>query len=389
MSQFQVESWIWYGFSILVIILRFISRLQLVKSVKSLQAEDFLMLLVLCFYTGLVVTLNRIEHAQTNLMKPGETEDLTPENIKDRVYGSKLVLVTEQCMLATIWGCKGCLLLLYARLTEGIKQQLAVKILAAYVVGSYILLEILYFGVWCRPFKNYWAVPTPNGMSSRIPEDCLSDWGFSVQCSTATHHLIMTMVFNVSSDIFMMGIPLPLLISASLPLRSKITLVGVFSMGTFIILCATLSKVSSFKDPFSPQWLFWYVREASTAVCVANIPNCWSLVRRVFNLSSWTGSSHSKNRTRHYNTYAYGTGTHSRTTRFHSSSQKKSLWTSVSMSGVRKTESVEEIIKDESAQSNQGIPLEIWHQTSIHVTEEQPEHKDPNTGDPIAPLGLR
>ncbi|KAB8069430.1 hypothetical protein BDV29DRAFT_161422 [Aspergillus leporis] len=33
------------------------------------------------------------------------------------------------------------------------------------------------------------------------------------------------------------------------------------------------------------------------------------------------------------------------------------------MSGVRKTESVEEIIKDESAQSNQGIPLEIFIQS--------------------------
>jgi hypothetical protein len=59
------------------------------------------------------------------------------------------------------------------------------------------------------------------------------------------------------------------------------------------------------------------------------------------------------------------------------------------MSGVRKTESVEEIIKDESAQSNQGIPLEIWHQTSIHVSEEHPEHSDPNNGAPAAALGHR
>ncbi|KAE8329777.1 hypothetical protein BDV39DRAFT_191082 [Aspergillus sergii] len=318
MSQFQVESWIWYGVTVFVIILRFISRLLLVKSVKALQVEDYLMLLVLCFYTGLVVTLNRIEHAHTNLMKPGDEAHLTPESIEDRVYGSKLVLATEQCMLATIWGCKGCLLLLYARLTEGIKQQLAVKILAGYVVGSYVLLEILYFAVWCRPFYNYWAVPTPN--------------------------------------------------------------VGVFSMGTFIILCATLSKVYSFKDPFSPQWLFWYVREASTAVCVANIPNCWSLVRRVFNLSSWTGSSHSKGRTHHYTPYAYGTGTYSRTRR-HTSSQKKGLWTSVTMSGVRKTESAEEIIKeDPEQQAHQGIPLEIWHQTSIHVTEELPRPDDSHNG---------
>ncbi|KAE8352504.1 hypothetical protein BDV28DRAFT_148963 [Aspergillus coremiiformis] len=361
MPKFKAESWTWYGVTALVIILRFVSRLQLVKAVKSLQAEDYFMLVVLGFYTALVVILNRIEHAQTNLMDPNDEKHLAPESIQGRIYGSKLVVAAEQCMLATVWGCKGCLLLLYARLTEGIRQQLAVKILAGYVVGSYLLLEILYFAVWCRPFYNYWAVPTPND-----------------QCSTATHHLIMTMVFNVSSDILMMCIPLPLLISASLPVRSKIVLVGVFGMGTFLILCATLSKVYSFKDPFGPEWLFWYVREASTAACVANIPNCWSLVRRVFHLGSWTGSLHSKHRTHHYIRSEYGTGTHSRT-RKGATAPRKNVWTSINRSTVRKTESVEEMVKGEPERATPGIPLEIWHQTSIHVLEES-HSNDSNHG---------
>ena len=51
------------------------------------------------------------------------------------------------------------------------------------------------------------------------------------------------------------------------------------------------------------------------------------------------------------------------------------------MSGVRKTESVEEIIKeDPEQQAHQGIPLEIWHQTSIHVTEELPRPDDIHKG---------
>ncbi|KAE8334228.1 hypothetical protein BDV24DRAFT_170402 [Aspergillus arachidicola] len=193
MSLFKVESWIWYGVSVVIIILRFLSRLLLAKSVKSLQVEDYLMLLVLCFYTCLVVTLTRIEHVQTNLMKPGDEAYLTPESIKSRVYGSKLVLATEQCMLATIWGCKGCLLLLYARLTEGIKQQLAVKILAGYVVGTYILLEILYFAVWCPPFYNYWAVPTPS-----LSRHTRSSYIYVMRCSqlreriTAVFHSFQT-----------------------------------------------------------------------------------------------------------------------------------------------------------------------------------------------------
>ncbi|THC88332.1 hypothetical protein EYZ11_012221 [Aspergillus tanneri] len=197
----------------------------------------------------------------------------------------------------------------------------------------------------------------------------------------------MTMVFNISSDILMMGIPLPLLISASLPLRSKLILVGIFSMGTFIILCATLSKVSSFKDPFSPQWMFWYIREASTAVIVANIPNCWSLVRRIFSLSSWTGSSHRKGRTYYHTRYGYGTRTHSRT-RKQTGTQKENLWGSLTMSALRRTESVQEIIKDDSAGANQEIALEIWHQTSVSVVEDQPGPSNSNRG-PITTVSGR
>ncbi|KAB8212909.1 hypothetical protein BDV33DRAFT_231094 [Aspergillus novoparasiticus] len=338
MSLFKVECWIWYGVTVVITILRFLSRLLLVKRVKSLQVDDYLMLLVLCFYTGLVVTLTRIEYVQTNLMKPEDEAYLTPESIKSRVYGSKLVLATEQCMLATIWGCKGRLLLLYTRLTEGIKQQMAIKILAGYVVGSYILLKIFYFAVWCRPFYNYWAVPTPN-------------------------------------DMLMLCIALPLLISANLPLRSKIPLVAVFSIEIFIIICATLSKVYSFKDRFSPVWLFWYTREASTTICIANIPNCWTLVRRIFNLRSWTGSSRSKGGTHHCTPYGYEPGTHTRT-RGPTASREKSLRTSVTISGVQKTESAEDIINADREQANQEIPLEIWHHTSIHVKEEQLQPSD-------------
>ena len=52
---------------------------------------------------------------------------------------------------------------MYNKLTFGLKQQLAVKIVAGYVLTGLVVMEILYFGVWCRPFYEYWAVPTDNG----------------------------------------------------------------------------------------------------------------------------------------------------------------------------------------------------------------------------------
>lgn len=73
--------------------------------------------IIQCVYTVLVVTMNIVVHRDTNLMEPKDIPKLTPESIKDRIYGSKMVLVVEQCMIATVWGCKICLLLFYRKLT--------------------------------------------------------------------------------------------------------------------------------------------------------------------------------------------------------------------------------------------------------------------------------
>jgi hypothetical protein len=108
--------------------------------------------------------MNIVAHLNTNLMLPDDIPLLTPESITSRIRGSKLVLVVEQSMIMTQWGCKICLLLLYNKLTFGLKQQLAVKIVGGYVVINFVVMEILYLGVWCRPFYQYWAVPVENGL---------------------------------------------------------------------------------------------------------------------------------------------------------------------------------------------------------------------------------
>jgi hypothetical protein len=51
---------------------------------------------------------------------------------------------------------------LIRRVRMSLKQNLAVKIVAGYVAFGFVLMEILYLGVWCRPFSEYWAVPTDN-----------------------------------------------------------------------------------------------------------------------------------------------------------------------------------------------------------------------------------
>ncbi|KAG9241497.1 hypothetical protein BJ878DRAFT_520441 [Calycina marina] len=275
MTTLLAESWTWYFIAVLVLIARYASRFLQLGSIKRFQAEDYVMFFVFVTYTVLVVNMNIVASLDTNLMMPQDIASLTPSSITSRIRGSKLVLVVEQSMIVSIWGCKVCLLFMYNKLTLGLRQQLAVKVVGGYVLGGFVLMEILYFGVWCRPFKNYWKVPVEN-----------------VQCSAATHHLIVNTVLNISSDLMMLCIPLPLLIRSKIPTPKKLILCGLFGLAIFVILCAGLSKYYSFTHPFGSEWTFWYIREASTSILVANIPMCWSLLRRLFNVRSFNESSY-------------------------------------------------------------------------------------------------
>ncbi|KAI9742911.1 MAG: hypothetical protein M1818_003640 [Claussenomyces sp. TS43310] len=289
----EQESWTWYGVVVSIVLFRLTSRFLLLRSFKRLEVDDWIMMFILVRGislpefearnsnaetnkwdpTGYVYAAG-IFFASTNLMLPDEIPDLTPESIKERIYGSKLVIVVEEFMIFTIWGCKICLLILYNRLTFGLKQQLLVKIAAAYAMLGFVVMQILFLGVWCRPFHNYWAVPSYNR-----------------QCSVDTHHLITNLCVNVSSDLLMLSIPLPLLARSAMPLKKKIVLCGLFGMGIFVILCATLSKYYSFSRPFGSQWTFWYVREASVAILITNLPHCWPLFRRIFKLGALSANS--------------------------------------------------------------------------------------------------
>ena len=133
----------------------------------------------------------------------------------------------------------------------------------------------------------------------------------TAQCASYYHHLTTDAVFNISSDLMMLFIPLPLLIKAKLPLRRKLVLSGVFSLGVFVvsiisfhlhevsnklivsqILSAVLNRYYNFTAGYgSLIYLNWYAGETSTAIIVANVTHCWPLLSRVFSLGSFKSSS--------------------------------------------------------------------------------------------------
>lgn len=139
----------------------------------------------------------------------------------------KCIAHRVQCMLNVIWTLKGCMLFMLARMTSGTTYMKWIRIVAAWVVTGYIAVQIAFFTA-CRPFKGYWGMPPPDP-----------------QCTTLEHYAIVQATFNLSSDVFIIAIPLPMLMSLALPLKQKIGLCVLFSMGTFVVSSSSCQNVAS------------------------------------------------------------------------------------------------------------------------------------------------
>ncbi|GFF65798.1 hypothetical protein IFM47457_01162 [Aspergillus lentulus] len=223
-------------------------------------------------YTSLLVLIQISARYATNLMDPADYDKVlaNPQEVKDRIIGSKIVIGLEQCMLFSTWGVKICMLTLFWRLTKNLRLHLYVKIIAVYVAVGFVVIMVTYYGVYCRPFSQYWAMPVKD-----------------LQCATYQNYSITQAVFNISSDAAMLAVPVPLLIKAQMKMRKKLLLICIMSLGVFTIVAAILNKVFNFASPLTTTYQIWYIREASTAIYVANLMCLWPLLRKLFGLKAF------------------------------------------------------------------------------------------------------
>lgn len=85
--------------------------------------------------TVLIAVMSIVVKSSSNLIPPGDdVSKYSAEEIQTRIYGSKLVVVTEQMQLITIWLIKACLLIMYARMTTILPQH-KIVIATAYYAG--------------------------------------------------------------------------------------------------------------------------------------------------------------------------------------------------------------------------------------------------------------
>ncbi|KAK5278745.1 hypothetical protein LTR16_008307, partial [Cryomyces antarcticus] len=89
--------------------------------------------------------------------------------------------------------------------------------------------------------------------------------------------------FNVTADVTMLLVAIPLIAKVRLPWAQKAPILGIFGMGIFVITSAVLTKVYCFVPSLlSYEYLAWYCREATMSIYVTMLPPIWSYLRNVF-----------------------------------------------------------------------------------------------------------
>ncbi|KAJ6102925.1 hypothetical protein N7486_005352 [Penicillium sp. IBT 16267x] len=279
-----VQSWIMYSIGILVFLVRIYAQYKRVGF--HFQIEDYLMVVAVCFYTAFVVTNIQIaEGGGSSLYLPGQFETFTAQEIQERITGSKVEFASENCQLCTIYCLKASMLFVYYRITSNLKQQRFVTICATYTFLGWLATELTLF-LNCHPLSGYWTLPPPQ------PE-----------CATYFRYEVIQCIFNISSDVAILLVILPLLFRTRMAWRTKIPVLIVFSMGIVVILCAIISKYFTFHNIYDSSYQFWYLREASIGMYVTNAPLIWALVRSMVSfLKSPSNATDGK-----YNSHQYGT----------------------------------------------------------------------------------
>ncbi|EEA19249.1 hypothetical protein TMatcc_010193 [Talaromyces marneffei ATCC 18224] len=295
-----VQSWIMYAIGIALYLLRLYARYD--RLGLKWQAEDFIMTLSIGWYTALVVTnIQLAEGGGGTLYTPEEFATFSPQDILDREQFARVEFASEQCMVNTIWFLKACMLIIYWRMTTNLLRQFWVKVCAGYTLAGYIAVELTLF-LNCRPFSGYFTIPPPQQ-----------------ECATYFNYEVVQAVFNISSDLAILLVIIPTLWKMNMSNKEKVPILIIFGLGFFLIVCAIVSKIFTFRDIYDTSYQFWYLREASVGIYVSNLPYVWSFLRRTIKFLHSTATGTRKSSHRLYyggktndNTFTGHTGARSR-----------------------------------------------------------------------------
>ncbi|KAK7216537.1 hypothetical protein V2G26_004540 [Clonostachys chloroleuca] len=272
LASFSAEAFSYLSLGIAVILLRTFTRTRQV-GITGLTADDYFMLLTILPYTTETVLAHAVSQQFNGLTNSGMTDAeraaLSPDSQEWawRVAGSK-VQIAGWCMYASVlWAIKASLCAFYSRLTDGVHGY-RVRILTGYaIIGVTYLVIILTYLLSCQPFSHFWQIyPDPGNLC---------------QPALSKVYILLSVTLNITTDAYLILIPVPMLWGTQLPTFKKLTLVVVFSGALFVMAAGLLRGILILKNPIDGprEGSAWAVRESFVAVVTSCLPMIWGWLK--------------------------------------------------------------------------------------------------------------
>ncbi|CAI7572819.1 unnamed protein product [Penicillium glandicola] len=184
--------------------------------------------------------------------------------------GSIQAFVAWLSYVCMVWSFKGVLMFLYNRLTMGLWQHRLTMAVGAFCVCTF-LASLLFHIFICTPVHKTWQIKPYAGDN----------------CTIRPLNYIVIETLSITTDLAILTIPIPLIITAHIPLTQKLLLSLLFSSGIFVMIAAFLRAYYSVKDISElATALGWASREALVSVIIICAPGIKPLISR----SRWFSS---------------------------------------------------------------------------------------------------
>lgn len=272
-EEFNRELWILLSFGTLVTVLRTYARVRAV-GFRNLQPDDYLAWVGMTFYgieSGLAYSVGAYARGLANNGMTDAHRAALPVDSEEhrlRVIGSIIQLCGWSTYSTLLWSFKAAWLAFYIRLTEGLSRNYRIRIYIGFgLVAVTWLAVVLNIFLGCRPFRRYWQInPDPGNVCHPAIANNIVWLGYSL---------------NVSTDMYLISIPLPMLWGSRLHKWKKAGLLFLFSGGLFVMVCATLRCYYIVTNPVEGAQLAgsWAVRETFVALVTTNLPLVFTLVK--------------------------------------------------------------------------------------------------------------
>ncbi|RCI13545.1 hypothetical protein L249_5593, partial [Ophiocordyceps polyrhachis-furcata BCC 54312] len=268
------EGWVYFAISTALVLLRLYARLHS-PAQSGFHLDDHLISLTIPLFLAVVILAQVIETETRNLannnMTPEERTQLDPgsDEFHLRVRGSQLHMAGWVLYVTMLWALKFCWLVMYRRFGERVGS-IRLKINAGIALCATTYLIVIFVIIFaCRPIDRNWQInPDP---------------GDACHPAVSKVQSVIAAVANLSTDIYIISIPLPIIWGARISKLDKGILATMFvaclviTMAVGTARCGIILANKSEDTAFVGQWSS---RETFVAIVISNIPVLFPWIRQ-------------------------------------------------------------------------------------------------------------